>query len=65
MTHSPDTISPDTINLCLEMLSTVSVPITLPDAEAKMKSFVTGRQELLTALATTGLRAGFSPAEFS
>jgi hypothetical protein len=43
-------LSPGTISLCLELLSGVSVPVTMPDAEAKMRSLVTARQELLAAL---------------
>jgi hypothetical protein len=43
-------ISSDTIDLCLELLSTVSVPVTLPDAEAKMQRLVAARRELLAAL---------------
>jgi hypothetical protein len=40
-------ISPNTINLCLELLATVSVPVTAPDAEAKMSALVAAHQELL------------------
>jgi hypothetical protein len=40
-------ISNDTINLCLQLLGGVSVPIMLPDAEAKMQRLVAARQELL------------------
>lgn len=43
-------LSQDTIALCLELLSTVSVPVTLPDAEAKMARLVAARRELLAAL---------------
>lgn len=42
-------LSPDTINACLELLSQVSVPVTAPDAEAKMAVLVSARQELLAA----------------
>lgn len=41
------TVSPETINLCLELLSQVSVPSTLPDAVEKMQIIVTAREELL------------------
>lgn len=44
------TLSPDTITLCLELLSGVSVPVTLPDAEDKMRSLVAARRELLAEL---------------
>lgn len=44
------TLSPDTITLCLDLLSGVSVPVTLPDAEAKMRSLVAARRELLAEL---------------
>lgn len=43
-------MSPDTITLCLELLEQVSVPVTVPDAEAKMARLVAARQELLAAL---------------
>ena len=47
-------ISHDTINLCLELLSTVSVPVTAPDAVDKMTRIVAARQELLAALSNNG-----------
>jgi hypothetical protein len=43
-------ISPTTLNICLELLSQVSVPVTLPDAEARMQRLVAAHQELLAAL---------------
>lgn len=48
--HGTMALKPDTISLCLELLSTVSVPVTLPDAEAKMSRLVAARQDLLAAL---------------
>jgi len=42
-------ISHDTISLCLELLAGVSVPVTVPDAEAKMSRLVAARQELIAA----------------
>ena len=42
-------ISHDTISLCLELLAGVSVPVTVPDAEAKMSRLVAVRQELIAA----------------
>ena len=45
-------MSPETINICLELLAGVSVPVTVPDAEAKMRSLVAAHNELLAALNT-------------
>ncbi len=47
-------LSPDTISLCLELLAQVSVPVTVPDAEAKMSRLVAARAELLAALPRNG-----------
>jgi len=43
-------LSTDTVNLLLELLSTVSVPVVAPDAEEKMRRLVMARDELLAAL---------------
>jgi len=44
------TISQDTITLCLDLLSGVSVPVTVPDAETKMARLTAAHRELLAAL---------------
>ena len=43
-------LSPETIGLCLELISNLNVPVTAPDAEGQMRRLVTARQELLAAL---------------
>lgn len=43
-------LSPETIGICLQLVSGVSVPVTVPDAEAKMSALAAAHRELLAAL---------------
>lgn len=41
-------LSNDTIDLCLEIIGSLSVPVTAPDATAKMDRLTRAHAELLT-----------------
>jgi hypothetical protein len=47
-------ISRGTAELCQELLSQSSVPVAVPDANAKMARLVAAYQELIAALSASG-----------
>jgi hypothetical protein len=47
-------ISAQTISLCLELISSVSVPVGADDAEIRMARLVAARRELIGALSGNG-----------